>query len=99
MRNKDGTFGEGNQGRPKGSNNKTTNIGKDKISSYLEKEGYQELIDEIGDLEGYAKVQALLKLMEFVMPKLKATDHTSGGEQIPYSISPIEWMNKKIDKG
>ena len=80
------------KGRPKGSKNKTSKVGKKKISNFLNDRGYDKLITTIEALEGMEYVKACTDLMTFVMPKLKAIDHTSGGEQIPYSLPVVVWV-------
>jgi len=94
MREKNGTFKEGNKGRPKGAKNKTTNIGKDKISKYLEKEGYKALIDTIKKLDDKDKVTALLKLIEFVVPKQKAIEHS--GSDTPFGSINVSFTTDSI---
>jgi hypothetical protein len=68
-------FKKGEGGRPKGSKNKSTKIGQQKIASFLDNGGYDDLMAEIATLEGRDKVTAYIKLIEFVVPKQKAVEH------------------------
>jgi hypothetical protein len=68
-------FKKGEGGRPKGARNKSSKIGQQKISNYLDTKGYADLIAEIEQLESKDKVQAIIKLIEFVVPKQKAVEH------------------------
>ena len=60
-------------GRPKGSANKTTLLGRDIIEEYFIKdEGLKTLLREIESLEyDRDKVNAKIKLLEFFIPKQK----------------------------
>ncbi len=68
-------------GRKKGSKNKASKIGQDKIADFLNNGGYDTLMKEINELDGHYKVNALIKLIEFVVPKQKAVEH-KGDNQI-----------------
>ncbi len=68
-------FAKGNPGKPKGAKNKSTKIGQQKIANFLNNGGYDDLMTEIALLEGKDKVQAYIKLIEFVVPKQKAVEH------------------------
>jgi hypothetical protein len=68
-------FKKGEGGRPKGARNKSSKIGQQKISNYLDTKGYADLIAEIEQLESKDKVEAIIKLIEFVVSKQKAVEH------------------------
>lgn len=76
---KDGTgkFVKGNSGRPKGSKNKNKILSNQRILDYFKDGGFEELISELKMLEGKDKVNAHLKLLEFVMPRQKSIDMTA----------------------
>jgi hypothetical protein len=74
-------FGQGNSGRPKGSVNKSTALGKEILETFFFKDGgLKNLLVEIAGME-YEKdrVNAKIKLLEFVMPKQKEIDLKGDG--------------------
>ena len=68
-------FQKGNPGKPKGAKNKSSKLGKEKIAKFLDEGGYDDMMQEIAMLDGKDKVQAYIKLIEFVVPKQKAVEH------------------------
>ena len=70
-----GRFGKGNAGKPKGAKSKIlSNI---RIATYFKEKGFDSLLADISKLEDKDRVNAQLKLLEFVMPKQKAVDMTT----------------------
>ena len=68
--------GDKNAGRPKGSANKETKKIRDWIGTFLD--GHTEMLEaEILKLEGRDKVQAVLSLLEYSVPKLARTELVS----------------------
>ena len=91
MRNADGTFAEGNSGRPKGSRNKLSEAFLRVLADDFEKNGIQAIEDLRRDSPAqYANVIAKLmpKLMELSGPD---------GEDIPTSLT-VNFINSKKDK-
>jgi len=64
------------KGRPKGSENKEMKRIREWIGGFLDN-NTQALEDEILALEGKEKVQAILSLLEYAVPKLARTEITS----------------------
>lgn len=72
-----GKFEKGKEktgGRKKGSLNKTSIAGKQKIAEYFENGGLEELLADIAKLEDKDRVQAKIKLIEYYIPKQKEVD-------------------------
>lgn len=72
-------FEKGNkegQGRPKGAKNKSTVLGREMLEKYFfEDNGLKNLLADIDQMEYEKdKVNAKIKLLEFVMPKQKEID-------------------------
>ena len=63
-------------GRPKGSSNKSTALGREMLEKYFfQDNGLQNLLNDIDQMEYEKdKVTAKIKLLEFVMPKQKEID-------------------------
>lgn len=76
-KNAKGQFTKGNPGRPKGSKNKRQLLSNARIADYFNEQGFDDLIKEIRKLKGQYKVNAQLKLLEFVMPRQKSIDMTA----------------------
>ena len=75
-----GKFEKGKEktgGRKKGSLNKTSIAGKQKIAEYFENGGLEELVADIAKLEDKDRVQAKIKLIEYYIPKQKEVDFQS----------------------
>lgn len=72
-------FKKGNKmgkGRPKGSKNKTTLVGKERIQQYFtEQGGLDQLLADIEQLEPKDKVNAKIKLIEYFIPKQRENKH------------------------
>ena len=80
-----GRFEKGNkesQGRPKGAKNKTTIAGREMLEKYFfQDNGLQSLLNDIDSMEYEKdKVNAKIKLLEYILPKQKEIDLNIGGE-------------------
>ncbi len=75
MRNKDGTFAQGNSGggRPKGSKNKQTNEIRQFFADFIS-EKMVELHQAFDELEAKDKFKFIIDLSKFVIPNLKAIE-------------------------
>lgn len=69
-------------GRKAGTKNKKTLAKKEELEKmFNDRLGFDSLFDAINEIEEPKdKAAAIMKLMEFFTPKLKATDHTTNGE-------------------
>ena len=75
MRDNKGRFTDNNTGKPKGAISKVSRTLKERLSAAIE-EDFDMIIQEVRTLEGKEKVQAYIKLMEFVLPKQKYIEQT-----------------------
>ena len=75
-------FEKGNAGRPKGTKNKTTLMGREMLEQYFfQDKGLESLLNDIDNMEYEKdKVNAKIKLLEYILPKQKEVDLNIGGE-------------------
>ncbi len=66
-------------GRPKGSNNKTTTELRERFNLLIEN-NFDKLQKDIDLLEPKDRIKTLLELAKFVIPTLKATELSTGNE-------------------
>jgi hypothetical protein len=91
MRNVDGTFAKNNFGRPKGSVNKTSNEIRDTFQNLLNN-NLEKIQDDLNELEPKDRIQMLLSLANYILPKLRSTEYI--GEQQEITIDFSESINK-----
>ncbi len=60
-------------GRPKGSENKSSQLLRERISTLLEDQ-YEFVLEDIKQLKPKERVDAWLKLLEYAVPKLQRTE-------------------------
>jgi hypothetical protein len=95
-----GQFGKNNAGRPKGSKNQTSSQIRDSFQILLENnlEGLQQDLDE---LESKDRIQLLLSLANYILPKLRSTEYIGEQQEITIdfseSINKVDW-NKTEDE-
>jgi hypothetical protein len=82
---------EGNTGRKKGTTNKTTSEMRDSFQMLLE-ENLEQLREDIRSLEPKDRIQLLLSLANYILPKLRSTEYI--GEQQEITIDFSESINK-----
>lgn len=77
MRNTNGTFAKGAPGRPKGFNNKVSNQTREAFNLLIENnlDKLQEWLDTIAETDPKAAFDIVLKLAEYVIPKLQRQEH------------------------
>ena len=80
MRDENGRFAEGNEGRPKGSVNKSSNEIREAFQMLLE-DNLPTLKRDISSLEPKERVKLLLDMAQFVVPKLRSIDLQSDIEE------------------
>jgi len=73
MRDDKGRFAEGNEGRPKGSVNKSSNEIREAFQMLLE-DNLPTLKRDISSLEPKERVKFMLDLASFIIPKMKSID-------------------------
>ena len=73
MRDEKGRFAEGNEGRPKGSVNKSSNEIREAFQMLLE-DNLPTLKRDISSLEPKQRVKFMLELASFIIPKMKSID-------------------------
>jgi hypothetical protein len=81
MRDDKGRFAEGNEGRPKGSVNKSSNEIREAFQMLLE-DNLPTLKRDISSLEPKERVKFMLELASFIIPKMKSVDLTDKTETI-----------------
>ena len=73
MRNADGTFGEGNKGKPKGAkSNKTKQW--EQLGDFLTEEGAQRAMKILNDLPDEEYLDQFGKLLNYYKPKMQSTN-------------------------
>jgi hypothetical protein len=73
MRDDKGRFAEGNEGRPKGSVNKSSNEIRETFQLLLSN-NLEKIQDDLNELEAKERVKFMLDLASFIIPKMKAID-------------------------
>ena len=81
MRDENGRFAEGNEGRPKGIPNKTTTEIREAFSELLQG-NLEQLKVDIASLEPASRVKLLLDMAQFVVPKLRNVDLKTDEKEI-----------------
>ena len=76
MRDDKGRFAEGNEGRPKGSVNKSSNEIRETFQLLLEN-NLEKIQDDLNELEAKDRIKLLLDLASFIIPKMKSVDLTA----------------------
>lgn len=75
MRNEDGTFGKGNNGRPKGAVNKSTQRIRDAYTKLVE-DNLEQLKADFAELDPKDRIKLYMELSKYVIPTLKQTEFT-----------------------
>ena len=73
-------FAEGNEGRPKGSVNKSSNEIRETFQLLLSN-NLEKIQDDLNDLEAKDRIQLLLSLANYILPKLRSIDLQSDVEE------------------
>jgi hypothetical protein len=76
MRDDKGRFAEGNEGRPKGSVNKSSNEIRETFQLLLSN-NLEKIQDDLNELEPKDRIKLLLDLASFIIPKMKSVDLTA----------------------
>jgi hypothetical protein len=98
MRDDKGRFAEGNEGRPKGSVNKSSNEIRETFQLLLEN-NLEKLQEDLNELEPKDRVKLLLDLASFIIPKMKSIDVKSiDTEVITIDFNESVGWNKTEDQ-
>jgi hypothetical protein len=73
MRDDKGRFAEGNEGRPKGSVNKSSNEIRETFQLLLEN-NIEKIQEDLNELDPKDRIKLLLDLSSFIIPKMKSVD-------------------------
>ena len=98
MRDDKGRFAEGNEGRPKGSVNKSSNEIRETFQLLLSN-NLEKIQDDLNDLEAKDRIQLLLSLANYILPKLRSIDLQSDIEEtITIDFNESVGWNKTEDQ-
>ena len=73
-------------GRPKGSTNNNIKDLRERIKLLLDAQ-FEQIITDLKDLEPRERINAYIKLIEYVVPKLKSTEYKEQGTSLEALIS------------
>jgi hypothetical protein len=98
MRDDKGRFAEGNEGRPKGSVNKSSNEIRETFQLLLSN-NLEKIQDDLNELEPRDRIKLLLDLASFIIPKMKSVDLKSDVEEtITIDFNESVGWNKTDDE-
>ena len=98
MRDDKGRFAEGNEGRPKGSVNKSSNEIRETFQLLLEN-NIEKIQEDLNELEPKDRIKLLLDLSNFIIPKMKSVDLKSDVEEtITIDFNESVGWNKTDDE-
>jgi hypothetical protein len=97
MRDDKGRFAEGNEGRPKGSVNKSSNEIREAFQMLLE-DNLPTLKRDISSLEPKERVKFMLDLATFIIPKMKSVQvNDTSEETIEINFNEeINWTSSDV---
>jgi hypothetical protein len=86
MRDDKGRFAEGNEGRPKGSVNKSSNEIREAFQMLLE-DNLEKLQQDLNELAPKDRIKLLLDLSNYILPKLRTTEYKGEAQNITIDFS------------
>ena len=86
MRDENGRFAEGNEGRPKGSVNKSSNEIRETFQLLLEN-NIEKIQEDLNELEPKDRIKLLLDLSNYILPKLRTTEYKGEAQNITIDFS------------
>ena len=86
MRDDKGRFAEGNEGRPKGSVNKSSNEIRETFQLLLEN-NLEKIEEDLNELEPKDRIKLLLDLSNYILPKLRTTEYKGEAQNITIDFS------------
>jgi len=98
MRDDKGRFAEGNEGRPKGSVNKSSNEIRETFQLLLEN-NIEKIQEDLNELAPKDRIKLLLDLSNFIIPKMKSVDlKADKAETITIDFNESVGWNKTEDQ-
>lgn len=88
MRNNKGQFSEGNPGKPVGASSKETKAIRQRFKKLLD-DNLDTLQSDLDQLKPADRINAILSLANYVVPKLKSADLTFNAE-VENKFKPIQ---------
>lgn len=103
-RDKNGRFIKGSKspnpaGRPKGASNKEVKELRERVKQLLDST-FDQVVEDMAELEPKERIQAYIKLLEFALPRLKSIDAKVDGDVMAKQPPQIiigdlpEWMHE-----
>ena len=86
MRDENGRFAEGNEGRPKGSVNKSSNEIRETFQLLLEN-NIEKIQEDLNELAPKDRIKLLLDLSNYILPKLRTTEYKGEAQNITIDFS------------
>ena len=86
MRDENGRFAEGNEGRPKGSFGKSNKKIRDTFQLLLEN-NLEKIEEDLNELEPKDRIKLLLDLSNYILPKLRTTEYKGEAQNITIDFS------------
>ena len=86
MRDDKGRFAEGNEGRPKGSVNKSSNEIRETFQLLLEN-NIEKIQEDLNELAPKDRIKLLLDLSNYILPKLRTTEYKGEAQNITIDFS------------
>lgn len=92
----DGKFSEGNRGKPVGASSKETKAIRERFKKLLDN-NLDTLQSDLDQLKAKDRIEALLSLANYVVPKLKATEMSFENVSQDNNFQPIKIERIVID--
>lgn len=81
-------------GRKKGTQNKDSKKIRDAVKKYCAEE-IEDILNEIGKLEGKDKVEYFLKLLEYGIGKINRVDLSNESGDLNVNITPMQFVKSQ----
>ena len=87
-------FQKGNQGRPKGAKNKSTQLIRDRIQNLFD-ENFETIQEDLESLNARDRLKFLADLIPYLLPKLQSTTYS---EKIDFENLNEEQLDALVQK-
>jgi hypothetical protein len=87
-------FQKGNQGRPKGTKNKSTQLIRDRIQNLFD-ENFETIQEDLESLNARDRLKFLADLIPYLLPKLQSTTYS---EKIDFESLNEEQLDALVKK-
>jgi hypothetical protein len=87
-------FQKGNQGRPKGAKNKSTQLIRDRIQNLFD-ENFETIQEDLESLNARDRLKFLADLIPYLLPKLQSTTYS---EKIDFESLNEEQLDALVKK-